>query len=320
MTTPHATTRRSAAKPSVLVLGGGPDAEREVSLVSSKAVARALREDGHEVHYRAINRPTLTQLRAMKGEVVFPVLHGGWGEGGPLQDALERLGRPYVGCTPKAARLAMDKMGTKLAAASMGVATNPACVLNLRDPACPLDLPVVVKPIQEGSSVGVHVCRTPKEWERAFREVAHDVRRHPHRVYMVERAVLGGRELTVGVLDGRALPIIEIRPKVEFYDYEAKYHRDDTAYLVQPRLRRGLAELLSTRAVALARRMGVRHLCRVDFLLDREGEAWLLEVNTMPGFTDHSLVPMAAAHLGISMPRLCGRLVRMALRDHARKV
>ncbi len=320
MTKRHPTTRRSFAKPSVLVLGGGPDAEREVSLVSSKAVAQALREDGHEVHYRAITRPTLAQLRAMKGDVVFPVLHGGWGEGGPLQDALERLGRPYVGCTSKAARLAMDKVGTKLAASSIGVATNPACVLNLRDPACPLDLPVVLKPIHEGSSVGVHVCRTTKEWEQALRHVSHDVRRHPQRVYMVERAVLGGRELTVGVLDGQALPIIEIRPKVEFYDYEAKYHRHDTEYLVQPRLRRGLDELLSAHAVALARTMGVRHLCRVDFLVDRAGEAWLLEVNTMPGFTGHSLVPMAAAHTGLTMPRLCGKLVRMALRDHARKV
>jgi D-alanine-D-alanine ligase len=320
MTARHAATKRSPAKPSVLVLGGGPDAEREVSLVSSRAVALALREEGHEVNYRAIRRATLTQLRAMQGEVVFPVLHGGWGEGGPLQDALERLGRPYVGCKPNAARLAMDKMGTKLAAASIGVATNPACVLNLRDPACPLDLPVVVKPVHEGSSVGVHICRTRDDWEKALRAVSRDVRRHPQRVYMVERAVLGGRELTVGVLDGEALPIIEIRPNVEFYDYEAKYNRDDTKYHVDPRLRRNLAETLSTHSVALARTMGVRHLCRVDFLLDRRGEAWLLEVNTMPGFTGHSLVPMAAAHIGIPMPRLCGQLVRMALRDHAPKV
>lgn len=315
-------TRRLAkpAKPSVLVLGGGPDAERDVSLVSSNAVAQALRDAGHAVNYRVISEPTLAQLRAMKGDVIFPVLHGGWGEGGPLQDLLQTLARPYVGCTSAPARLAMDKMGTKLTAASIGVPTNPACVLNLRDACCPLALPVVVKPIHEGSSVGVHICRTPTDWSRALAAVARDAKKHPARVYMVERAVLGGRELTVGILDGKPLPIIDIRPKVEFYDYEAKYNRDDTQYVVAPKLPRGTAERLSAYATRLARAMQIRHLCRVDFLLDREGDPWLLEVNTMPGFTAHSLVPMAAAHTGLPMPKLCAKLVHMALRDHAKEV
>lgn len=312
--------RTRSTRASVLVLGGGPDAEREVSLISSQAVSVALREAGYDVNYRVIVKPTLTQFRAMKGDVVFPVLHGGWGEGGPLQDVLEKLGRPYVGCKSLAARLAMDKMGTKLVAASLGIPTNPACVLNLRDSACPLSLPVVVKPVHEGSSVGVHICCTANDWSKAHRAVASDVRKHPHRAYMVERAVLGGREVTVGVLDGKALPIIEIRPKVAFYDYEAKYNRDDTEYRVEPSLPRGASKLLSLHAMRLAKAMGVRHLCRVDFLLDRAGDAWLLEVNTMPGFTGHSLVPMAAAHTGLPMPKLCAKLVHMALRDHAKGV
>lgn len=311
---------RKSTKPSVLVLGGGPDAEREVSLTSSHAVAQALRDAGHDVHYCVISKPTLAQLRSMKGDVIFPVLHGGWGEGGPLQDLLESLARPYVGCKSAAARLAMDKIGTKLAAARVGVPTNPACVLNLRDAACPLDLPVVVKPIHEGSSVGVHICRTSNDWSKALAAVARDTKKHPARVYMVEHAILGGRELTVGILDAKALPIIDIRPKVEFYDYEAKYNRDDTQYIVAPKLPRGVAERVRSWATTLAKAMHIRHLCRVDFLLDRANSPWLLEVNTMPGFTSHSLVPMAAAHTGLPMPKLCSRLVDLALRDQAKGV
>jgi D-alanine-D-alanine ligase len=132
---------------------------------------------------------------------------------------------------------------------------------------------------------------------------------------MVERAILGGRELTVGILDGAALPIIEIKPAVEFYDYHAKYHSDDTKYQTNPALPAGVAERLSQDAVRLGAAIGVRHLCRVDFILDAAGNPWLLEVNTMPGFTTHSLVPMAAKAAGLDFSALTARLVDLALRD-----
>lgn len=300
----------------VLVLGGGPDAERDVSLVSSRAVAAALDRSGaFTTNYQVIDRLTAAQLGALEGEVVFPVLHGGWGEGGPLQDLLESDGRPFVGCRGGAARLAMDKIATKLVALSAGVPTQPASVLNPRDRVCPFSLPVVLKPVHEGSSVGVHICRNQAEWDTAFERVLADMQKHPQRAYMIERAVLGGSELTVGMLDGKPLPVIEIRPNVEFYDYEAKYHRNDTQYLVDPPLPAGVASQAQDFARSMFEKLGARHLSRVDFLLDKQHQLWLLEVNTLPGFTDHSLLPMAANRQGLPMEKLCSELVRMALRD-----
>ncbi|MFA6044025.1 MAG: D-alanine--D-alanine ligase [Phycisphaerales bacterium] len=302
----------------VLVLGGGPDAEREVSLESSRCVAEALATlPGYTVHREIIDAIDLASLRALPGDIIFPVLHGPFGEGGPLQDLMEQDGRPYVGCRPFAACAAMDKVGSKLAAMAVGVPTTPARVFNPRDTACPLPLPVVLKPIHEGSSVGVHICTTPAHWAAAVAAATADMHTHPHRSYMVEGAILGGSELTVGVLDGTPLAPIRIRPKSEFYDYHAKYHSDDTKYDVDPPLAPGLKETLQHHAAALARAIGVRHLCRVDFLQSREGEPWLLEVNTMPGFTGHSLLPMAAAHAGLPFAALTQRLVECAVRDSA---
>jgi D-alanine-D-alanine ligase len=299
----------------VLVLGGGPDAEREVSLESSKGVAAALEQEGYRVRREVIDRIDASTLSALGADVIFPVLHGPWGEGGPMQDELLATGKPFVGCSPACARLAMDKMATKLAAARVGVPTLPAGVLNLTDDVPPFGLPAVVKPIHEGSSVGVHICKTRERWDEAMIAVSTDRARHPLRTYMVERAALGGSELTVGWLDGTALPIVEIRASVEFYDYEAKYHRDDTQYIVAPDLPNGLTQRIQSYAFAVAKELGCRHLSRIDFMLDAQREPWLLEVNTLPGFTSHSLLPKAAAAVGINYSQLASRLVQMALRD-----
>lgn len=305
----------SASRKTVLVLGGGPDAEREVSLSSAAGVAEGLLKSGRfEVVARTIDRISLDQLQAMTGDVVFPVLHGAYGEGGPLQDLLERDGRPYIGCGPRAARAAMDKITTKLSAAKAGVPTPESCVLNLKDSQCPLPFPVVVKPVHDGSSVGLHICRTADAWPGVFEEVTDDLRAHPQRVYMIERYI-AGRELTVGLIDGRALPTIHIVPADGPYDYEAKYTRDDTKYMLDPELPPGVDERIKAHAAAVCRTLGVRHLARVDFMLDQGGTAWLLEVNTMPGFTSHSLVPKAAGHAGMPMAELCATLVDLALRD-----
>ena len=301
---------------SVLVLAGGPDAEHQVSLASARGVADALRADGaFEVVERTIDRLTPAELAGMPGDVIFPALHGAYGEGGPLQDLLEGDGRAYVGSRPAPARLAMDKVATKARALRLGIPTPECTVLDLRDERCPLALPVVVKPVHDGSSVGLHICRTEEQWRAARDVVVADRRANPHRVYMVESLVAGARELTVGLLDDSALALIEIRAASGTYDYEAKYHRDDTCYVLDPELPSGVEGRLREQAVALARSIGVRHLGRVDFMLDRAGIAWLLEVNTMPGFTGHSLVPMAARHGGLEMPALCARLVELALRD-----
>jgi D-alanine-D-alanine ligase len=299
----------------VLVLGGGPDAEREVSLNSSKAIADALRAGGcSKVEYKVIDRITAKELAALPGDVVFPALHGAFGEGGPLQDLMEAGGRPYVGCGPRAARLAMDKMATKLAASRAGIPTAEACVVNPKDDLIPFPAPFVVKPVHDGSSVGLHIVRAPSQWPAALAAVREDVQSKPGRVYMAERFI-AGKELTVGLLDGRPLPIIHIAPADGPYDYEAKYTRDDTQYQLNPTLPAGAAERIQRDAVTLAEALSVRHLARVDFILDTQGRHWLLEINTLPGFTSHSLVPMAAKSIGLEMPALCLRLVELALRD-----
>lgn len=299
----------------VLVLGGGVGGERDVSVAGACAVAGALERDGRfTVNNRIIERITLDELRALPGDCVFPVLHGAWGEGGPMQDLLVADGRPFVGSGPRAARLAMDKIALKSTAASLGATASVSFVLDPLDPICPLSLPVVVKPIREGSTVGLYVCRSQEEWRRGRRaSVASG------RLCMVE-PFIDGRELTVGVIAGESLPIIEIIPANGLYDYDAKYSRSDTQYVLNPDLPATVADRLARESAQLAERVGVRHLCRVDFILDPAGEPWLLELNTMPGFTAHSLVPMAARARGSSpldMPQLCAHLVELALADAA---
>jgi D-alanine-D-alanine ligase len=313
---------------SVLVLGGGPGSEREVSLKSAHFISQALRDSGKfaAVHNQTIDKLTPAELDALPGDVIFPALHGGWGEGGPLQDLLEQDGRPFVGSRAAAARHAMDKVATKFTAVKLGIPTPECRVLDVRDDACPLPLPVIIKPVHEGSTVGLFVCRTEHDWAWS-RKMMREQGSAPgqERVYMVEACVLrpGGqnaRELTVGLIDNQPLPVIEITPADGLYDYVAKYTRNDTAYAVGKPLPDGIDRVIQEQTAALARAMGVRHVARADFMLDGDGKgakAWFLEINTLPGFTDHSLVPMAAKHAGMPMPALCCRLVELAIRDHS---
>lgn len=309
-----------SARPTVLVLGGGPDAERDVSIVSSRAVAQALMDGGRfEVHYQLIGAVGPCDLRAMAGDVIFPVLHGAFGEGGPMQDLLEMLGRPYIGSGPRAARVAMDKVATKLVAAGLRIATPEAAVVNPMDPVCPIGTPCVVKPLHEGSSVGLSVCRDEGAWRGALARVRQDLGQRPDRSWMVERMV-GGRELTVAMLEGgeglEAIGVVEIAPAEGVYDYAAKYERNDTRYTINPTLPRGVDAKIRAWAGRLCGAIGVRHLARVDFMLDDSGPA-LLEVNTMPGFTSHSLLPMAARARGMELSDLCAHLVDVALGERA---
>jgi D-alanine-D-alanine ligase len=310
-------------KPTVLVLMGGPDAEREVSLNSGREVAAALRASNQfNVVDRVIDRPTIFELKALASEcgadAVFPVLHGRWGEGGPLQELLEQLGLPYVGSQPRAAALAMDKMQSKAAVTMHGVPTPPAQELGAED-RCAIAPPLVLKPVDDGSSVDLRICRSAEEVDAAR---AHF---HARRGRLMAEAYIAGRELTVGIVLDEPLPIIEIIPAVEYYDYQAKYTREDTRYEIDPSLPAGMSERCVEMAMTAYRVIGCRDLARVDIMFDGR-EPWFLEINTMPGFTKHSLVPMAArkrapgddAGGGWEMPELCARLARAALgRGHA---
>jgi D-alanine-D-alanine ligase len=289
----------------VLVLKGGPDAEREVSLRSGAMVAAALRRAGVQVEEITIDRPGLAEIRAMPGDVVFPVLHGPWGEGGGLQEILEQDGRPYVGCTPRAARLAMDKPASKRALAEDGVPTPASQVIRAGD-ALTLGAPLVLKPCDDGSSVDLRVCATAEDAARARSEL------HTRRPVLLAESFIEGRELTIGLLEDRELPLIEVRPKCGLYDYEAKYNRNDTEYRLDPELPPGVAESIRKWARMAWKRLGLRDVARMDFMLDARGP-WFLEANTMPGFTDHSLVPKAAAHAGLPMERLVLGLAERAM-------
>ncbi|MCA9303826.1 MAG: D-alanine--D-alanine ligase [Phycisphaerales bacterium] len=303
----------------VLVLGGGPDAEREISLKSSGAVHKACLESGFDAELVIVDRPSMDDVRSWVDAVVFPVLHGRFGEGGELQAMMEEADIRFVGSGSRAGKLAMDKMGTKLAAARLGIPTASAAVLDPSDVSnsahavCPIALPVVVKPVADGSSVGLHLCDDEAQWKAALNEVVADAKR----VYMIEQRIRG-RELTVGVIGDesgglRALPIIEIAPKEGTYNFEAKYNRSDTVYTPNPRLGPGVTEKVQEQAVSLCKAIGVRHLARVDFLAPSDGsEPMVLEVNTMPGFTASSLYPMASRASGMELPALCTHLIHLA--------
>lgn len=302
--------------PPVVVLGGGPDAEREISLKSSAAVHAAALAAGLDADLVIVDRPTAEEVAAWKHRVVLPILHGRFGEGGPLQRMMEAAGLRFVGCGSDAARLAMDKMATKLAAARVGVPTSPGAIMDLDDDVSPVCLPAVVKPVADGSSVGLHICRDQPGWLKAVEAVRADQRGNPHRAYMAEPFVVA-RELTAPVLgqeDGTliALPLVEIAAADGVYDYKAKYTRNDTRYTVLPELPDEITRQIQEHAVRLARAIGVRHLARVDFLWPQDREPIVLEVNTMPGFTATSLLPMSAKAHGMEMPALVAHLVRLA--------
>ncbi|MFK7883171.1 MAG: ATP-grasp domain-containing protein [Phycisphaerales bacterium] len=303
----------------VLVLGGGPDAERAISITSATAVHVAAVQAGLNAELRIIDHPQQPEVDSWTGKTILPILHGRFGEGGDLQRMLQIAGLRFVGCQAPGARMAMDKMGTKLAAARMAVPVTPASIIDPSDVESPLDLPAVIKPVADGSSVGLHICETQAQWTDAIESVRLDQINNPHRAYMVE-PMITGRELTASLLgnpDGslRVLPLVEIAPASGVYDFDAKYQRNDTQYTVSPDLAEGMDERIRDLALRVGRALGVRHLARVDFILPEQGDPVLLELNTMPGFTPTSLLPMAALAEGMDMPALIKHLVQLAHSD-----
>lgn len=309
-----ATTRATnpARRPlRVTVLRGGPSAERAVSLASGAAVAEALRRRGHAVFEADIGPTDQTALNH-PSDVIFPALHGRFGEDGTLQRILEARGLRFVGSGAAASRSAMDKVVAKRAALEAGIRTPAFEVVGAPGTASTaMPLPVIVKPSREGSSVATTVVRAPGEFAIAVERVF-DGGFGPA---LVERFI-AGEELTVGILDDQTLPPICIRPRAGFYDYHAKYQADDTEYVfdAHPAGLQSEAQRLS-RLIFV--RLGCRHLGRVDWIVDGAGELWFLEVNTLPGFTSHSLLPKAAARAGIEFDELVERLVLTAVERRA---
>jgi D-alanine-D-alanine ligase len=299
----------------ITVLMGGPSAEREVSLMSGEAIADALQCRGHKITRADILPADLSALDREGVDVVFIALHGAFGESGEVQRLCEQRGLAYTGSPPRASELAMDKAAAKQIMKRVGLATpdwmiieeyhRPSQVAEWLDE---LGLPVVLKPVDGGSSVGITIAHTAAQREGAMASLLDE-----HGRAMLERFV-AGRELTVGILGDEALPLLEVRPAREFYDYQAKYADDaGTEYTFDHGLEQSTVEAVGAAAQTAHRALGCRDMSRVDFLLDEQGTGWVLEVNTIPGFTSHSLLPMAAAKAGIEFQELVDRIARMAL-------
>jgi len=300
----------------VTVLYGGPSAEREVSLVSGKAVIDGLRSMGHDVFASDVSPTDLSGLDR-PADVVFPVLHGQFGESGELQQILEQRGLAFVGSGSKASRLGMNKVDTKKAWERAGLPTPAYRVIRRGDSIGDIPTSCVVKAIDSGSSIDVHLCKAAAEMPaKAQRAIEQVLERHPS--VLVEQFI-EGPELTVGLLEEKPLAPIRIVPKREFFDYEAKYKASDTEH----RFETGLPQSVVEQCRELARRaneiVGARDLARIDIMLDSQHNPYLLEINTLPGFTAKSLLPEAAKHAGIEFGPLVDRLVRRAY-DRHRKV
>jgi D-alanine-D-alanine ligase len=294
----------------VTVLFGGPSAEREVSLVSGKAVIDGLRSMGHNVFGSDVSPTNLAGLDH-PCDVIFPVLHGQFGESGELQEILEQRNLAFVGSGSHASRLGMNKVKTKQAWQRAGLPTPPYRVIRRGEAIGEAPGACVVKAIDSGSSIDVYVCKAPPEGPPAEAAAAIEKVLARHEAVLVEQFI-DGIELTVGLLKEEPLAPIRIVPKRGFFDYEAKYKASDTEH----RFDTGLPPAVVEQCRELARKanavVGARDLARVDIMLDSQHSPYLLEINTLPGFTPKSLLPEAAKHAGVEFGPLVDLLVRRA--------
>jgi D-alanine-D-alanine ligase len=294
----------------VAVLLGGRSAEREVSLKSGGMVLKALRSRGVDAHPFDPSEKGFELLVREDFKRAFIALHGRFGEDGTVQGILEWLGIPYTGSGVLASALAMDKLRTKRIWAAEKLPTPSYEVLsehtNFRIAARKLGLPIMVKPAAEGSSIGMSKVRAVSDLKKAYQLAA-----KYDRVVIAEQFI-DGIELTCGILGEEALPLIKLETPREFYDYDAKYVADDTRYILPSGLPAKKEGELQELCLAAFRTLGCRGWGRVDLMLNRRGRPFLLEVNTAPGMTDHSLVPMAARAVGLSYEELCLRILEGA--------
>lgn len=299
----------------VAVLLGGTSAEREVSLKSGATVLTALQARGVDAHAVDVGVEVMQQLQAGGFDRCFIILHGRGGEDGTMQGALELLGLPYTGSGVLASALGMDKWRCKLLWQALALPVPACAVLDEKTDFAAVEkqlgLPLFVKPAREGSSVGISKVTKTGELAAAYAKAAE------HDSLVLAEQYLGGGEYTVAILNGAALPVVKIVPKAEFYDYEAKYLGDDTEYQCPADLTEAQTETMQQLALRAFAALGCRGWGRIDVLLDDAGKAYLLEANTLPGMTDHSLVPMAARAAGIEIDELVWRILQGSLDGQA---
>ena len=289
---------------------GGRSAEREISLKSGTMVLNALKKSGVDAHAFDPRDRGLEELKAGRFDRAFIALHGRFGEDGTVQGALEYLGIPYTGSGVMASALAMDKWRTKLLWQAGGMVTPSwELVTGPTDPAglaSRIGLPLMVKPAREGSSIGMSKVTSVEKIAPALELAAR------YDEVVIAEQFIDGMELTAAILNGEALPLIRLETPREFYDYEAKYFAADTRYICPCGLPAAKERSIQQQALDAFRLVGCSGWGRVDAMLDRDGNAYFLEVNTIPGMTDHSLVPMAARAHGISFEALVLRILESA--------
>lgn len=305
----------------VAVLAGGISSEREVSLMSGKNVYEALQKAGFETVFFDISPDNISILDDSSIDVFFPILHGQFGEDGQLQAMLEERNLCFTGSDSESSRKAFDKLLGKQAFFHARLPVARHLIVHADD--TPQGLKglleklagkFVVKPIKQGSSVGVTIT---DDVEMAAIKAIECFEEYGD--CMVEEFIQG-REITVGILNQTALPIIEIRSKAAFYDYQAKYESDATEYLFDTIEDDELVKEVQADAMTCFTELGCRHWGRVDFILTAAGIPYVLEINTLPGFTSHSLLPMAARKAGIPTPTLCRQIVEAAWNEHQSEI
>ncbi len=286
----------------VAIVMGGWSAERDVSLMSGQQVFEALSTAGIDAHAVDAGRDIATVLLAGGFDRAFLILHGRGGEDGNVQAALELAGIPYTGSGVLGSALCMDKFKSKCLVKQFGVPTPDAHTANnvseAKSFAQSIGYPVVIKPTQEGSSIGVNMVGGEQLVEGAFNEACR------HGQVMVERRMLG-REVTAAIIGQTTLPLISMQAAGEFYDYDAKYHAEDTVYECPAPLSAQLTKEIQAHALTVFNALGCTGWGRVDFMLDENDQPFFIECNTAPGMTSHSLVPMAAKEYGIEFEQLC---------------
>jgi D-alanine-D-alanine ligase len=300
-------------KLNVTVMLGGPSAERDVSLRSGAAVAKALRSLGHAVTELDPREPSWVLPAGT--DVVFLALHGSYGEDGTVQEQLELLRVPYTGCGPEASRIAFDKVLTKKRCLKAGIPTARFEVLDSPTAVWPSGWqpPVVLKPVRQGSSVGLQMVDEPAQWEKALAEAF----RYDTQVLMEDKII--GRETTVGVLAAKALPVVEIRVKKGNFDYTNKYTAGAAEHFCPADFSPETTARIQAAALGAFDAVGGRDYARVDIMVRANSEPVVLEVNTLPGMTELSILPEAAAAAGLNYAQLCQRMIELALARSEKK-
>ena len=290
----------------VAILAGGTSSEREVSLESGHNVAQALRERGHDV---TLLDPGKARQESIphRTEIILPMLHGTGAEDGVLQEQLDKTGIPWVGSSAEASRLTFNKIATRTIWQAAGILVPPGVALNrlsstalIHEAARCVGYPLVVKPAEQGSSVGITIVQSSEGLENAVNTATQWGPR-----FLIEQFIVG-REITVPVINGEVFPAVEIIPSGAWYDYKAKYQDESTQYKIAPD---GLPSNLNSLVQRACQVCGVTAISRTDLRIDDSGQCWFLEINTIPGMTSHSLVPMSAQSWGISLGELCEQVL-----------